>query len=129
MRNTSKEEDLKIGLVKPKLAETLIHIAHRPTFPFSVIQLKRITKTQSFASKVKVDPTLYEHLIKHYRTNKLVIYMTCQLARYKIDLRHADVFCILNRLSIMSKPVSSFGLDRKVSEFSEVRDIAKEVGR
>lgn len=29
----------------------------------------------------------------------------------------------------MSKPVSSFGLDRKVSEFSEVRDIAKEVGR
>lgn len=101
----SKEEGLKIELVKPKLAETLIDVAHRPTFPFLVIQIERTTKPQTLVSKVKVGPTLYEHLIKRYGTNKLVIY--CDIPVGRIEAWTRDMlmsFRILNRLGIMSEP-------------------------
>jgi hypothetical protein len=101
----SKEEGFKIELVKPKLAETLIDVAHVPTFPFLVIQLEKTTKPQTFVSKVRVGPTLYGHLVKIYGTDKLVIY--CDLPSGRIEAWTRDMlmsFRILNKLGIMSEP-------------------------
>lgn len=101
----SKVEGLKVELVKPKLAETLLGIAHAPTFPFLVIQLEKTTKKQTFLSKVKVGPTLYEHLTRIYGTDKFVTY--CELPRGRIGSWTRDMlmsFRILNKLGIMSEP-------------------------
>jgi len=98
---------MEIELVKPKLVETLIDVAHAPTFPFLVIQLKKSNKAQSFVSEVKLSPTLYDLLVKHYGTDRLVTY--CDLRSGKIEAWTTDMlisFRILNKLDVMSEPAS-----------------------
>lgn len=87
---------------KPRV-NTLLEVAHGPTYPFQILQLKEADDGQTTSLTLELSHEIYEYLKVRYGTDELIVYfdlVTSNIQSWTLDMLFS--MNILRELGLMS---------------------------